>query len=340
YNRDAAAITDRFSFGVDLLSVIVETVPEACVAHDKMALIDRFAWHTRNVPGVQLVYDLPSLARIINAGWNEGSLAWRALPRDPSVMAQAILPVDTSSGLLNHDCSVMPVLVFTEDHKAETIDRVVSQVKSFRKRWGTEETRFRLAGGNLGVMAATNEAVSAAQAPILIWVFAAVALLCLITFRSVRGTLCIMIPLGLVSILTYALMSMLDIGLKVFTLPVVALGAGIGVDYGIYVYNRLRTFLGHLMPLEQAYRETLAVTGVAVLVTGCTMAIGVATWIFSPLKFQADMGLLLTFVFFVNMLGATLLLPALARFLLPKKRIGGAKVDESAKSAAVSSRED
>ena len=340
YNRDAAVITDRFSFGVDLLSVIVETVPEACVAHDKMALIDRFAWHTRNVPGVQLVYDLPSLARIINAGWNEGSLAWRALPRDPSVMAQAILPVDTSSGLLNHDCSVMPVLVFTEDHKAETIDRVVSQVKSFRKRWGTEETRFRLAGGNLGVMAATNEAVSAAQAPILIWVFAAVALLCLITFRSVRGTLCIMIPLGLVSILTYALMSMLDIGLKVFTLPVVALGAGIGVDYGIYVYNRLRTFLGHLMPLEQAYRETLAVTGVAVLVTGCTMAIGVATWIFSPLKFQADMGLLLTFVFFVNMLGATLLLPALARFLLPKKRIGGVKGDESAKSAAVSSRED
>ncbi len=323
YNRDAAVITDRFAIGVDLLTVIVETVPEACVDYEKMALVDRFAWHARNVPGVQFVYDLPSLARVINSGWNEGSLAWRVLPRDPSVMAQAILPVDTSSGLLNHDCSVLPVLVFTEDHKAETIERVVSMTKSYDEEFGNDEARFRLASGNLGVMAATNEAVQAAQAPILIWVFAAVALLCVVTFRSIRGTLCIMIPLGLVSILTYALMSFLDIGLKVFTLPVVALGAGIGVDYGIYVYNRLRTFLGQLMPLEEAYRETLSVTGVAVLVTGCTMALGVATWVFSPLKFQADMGLLLTFVFFVNMLGATLLLPALARFLLPKKLIQG-----------------
>jgi predicted RND superfamily exporter protein len=323
YNRDAALITERFSIGVDLLSVIVETVPEACVDHEVMSLIDRFAWHVQNVPGVQSAIHLPALAKIINAGWNEGSPDWRVLPRDRSTMAQAILPIDTSSGLLNHDCSVMPVLFFTTDHKADTIERVIGEIKRFKREERTDGVDFRLASGNVGVMAVTNEAVQSAQAPILVYVFAAVVLLCLLTFRSWRGTLCIMLPLGLVSILTYALMAITDIGLKVFTLPVVALGAGIGVDYGIYVYNRIDGFLDRLMPLEQSYRETLAVTGVAVLVTGGTMAVGVATWIFSPLKFQADMGLLLTFVFFVNMLGATLLLPALARFLMPRDRIRG-----------------
>jgi predicted RND superfamily exporter protein len=169
------------------------------------------------------------------------------------------------------------------------------------------------------------------------YVFSAVIGLCLITFRSIRGTLCIIIPLALVSLLAYALMTICEIGLKVSTLPVVALGVGIGVDYGIYVYSRFRSFLAEgfsireadlgstrcltdgerdvlasEMSLQEAYLCTLRVTGSGVVFTGATLAIGVGTWIFSPLKFQADMGLLLTFMFLVNMLGAILLLPALA----------------------------
>jgi predicted RND superfamily exporter protein len=167
-------------------------------------------------------------------------------------------------------------------------------------------------------MAATNEVVSAAQFPMLIWVFAAIIVLCLVTFRSLRGTLCIVIPLALVSLLAYALMALLEIGLKVSTLPVVALGVGIGVDYGIYIYSRLRSVLKRDVPLLEAYRETLNITGNGVLFTGITLAVGVATWIFSPLKFQADMGILLTFMFLVNMIGAIVLLPALACWLKPK----------------------
>jgi len=124
--------------------------------------------------------------------------------------------------------------------------------------------------------------------------------------------------LGLVSLLAYALMSMLQIGLKVSTLPVVALGVGVGVDYGIYIFSRLRSYLRAGQSLQDAYLHTLAITGNGVAFTGVTLAFSVATWIFSPLKFQADMGILLTFMFLVNMLGAALLLPALACMLLPK----------------------
>ena len=320
YNMDSDVITRHFSIGVDLLSVIVETDADGCIDHDIMTAIDGFAWHMNNVPGVQSVVGLPGIAKTIYSGWNEGSLKWRVLPRNPSSMVQAVGYVPTSSRLLNSDCSVMPIMIFTEDHKAETIDRIVMAVKNYRQQHPYDNISFRLATGNVGVMAATNEEVSAAQFPILLYVFGAVILLCYVQFRSIRAVLCIVLPLGLVSLLAYALMSLLEIGLKVSTLPVVALGVGVGVDYGIYIFSRLRSNMNQGMSLQQAYLHTLAVTGNGVVFTGATLAIGVATWIFSPLKFQADMGILLTFMFLVNMLGAILLLPALACLLLPKNK--------------------
>ncbi len=318
YNIDTDVITRHFSIGVDTITTIIETHPEACTEHGIMSVIDDFEWHIKNVEGVQSVFGVGMVAKIINAGWNEGNLMWRELPRNSSTMAQAVTYIDTSTGLLNGDCSVMPVYIYTEDHKAETIDRVVNAVKAFGAEHGTDDLKFRLATGNVGVMAATNEVVSAAQFPILMWVFAAIIILCLITFRSIRGTLCIVIPLALVSILAYALMAILEIGLKISTLPVVALGVGVGVDYGIYIYSRFRSLLNEGESIQDAYFTTLKLTGSGVIFTGITLAIGVATWIFAPIKFQADMGILLTFMFLLNMAGAIVLLPALAYWLKPK----------------------
>ncbi|HEY5674843.1 MAG TPA: MMPL family transporter [Malonomonas sp.] len=320
YNLDSEVITKHFSIGVDIITVIVETKPDGCIDYDIMTAIDRFGWHMNNVEGVQSIIGLPGIAKVISSGWNEGSLKWRALPRNQSTMVQAVGYVPTSSGLLNSDCSVMPLMIFTKDHKAETIARIVAEVKDYRASQVTENVKFRLATGNVGVMAATNEEVSAAQFPILFYVFAAVLLLCYAEFRSLRSVLCIILPLGLVSLLAYALMSILQIGLKVSTLPVVALGVGVGVDYGIYIFSRLRSYMNEGQSLQQAYLHTLSITGNGVVFTGVTLAIGVATWIFSPLKFQADMGILLTFMFLVNMLGAILLLPALACVLLPRNQ--------------------
>ncbi len=364
YNIDTEVITDRFSIGVDIISVIVESKPEGCIDYEVMTAIDDFAWYMANVPGVQSVITLPMVAKIVNAGWNEGSLKWRILSRNSDNLVQSSQSVDTSSGLLNADCSVMPVMMFTEDHKAETIEGIVAAVKAYRDVYGSDEIRYRLATGNVGVMAATNEEVEAAQFPILMGVFSAVILLCIITFASSRATLafvipmalaaavawfvpgsrtivallavlytvfwlvrfpssrsvlCIVMPLGLVSLLAYALMAALEIGLKVSTLPVVALGVGIGVDYGIYIYSRFKSFLSEGLSVHDAYHATLRVTGAGVIFTGVTLGIGVVTWTLSPLKFQADMGLLLTFMFLVNMLGAILLLPALASWLLPSR---------------------
>ena len=315
YNLDSSVITDRFEIGVDVLTVISETVTEGCIDYEVMRTLDDFEWRLRNVDGVQSVLGLAGVARTINASWNEGSLKWRTLPRNHYMLVQAVSPVPTSSGLLNLDCSVMPVSIFTTDHKAETIERVVDAVKEFDAANTNERITFRLASGNVGVMAATNEEVEASQFPILAYVYVAVIALCLVSFRSVAATACIVVPLAVVSLLAYALMALLEIGLKVSTLPVVALGVGIGVDYGIYIYGRLRTHLAEGLDFAAAYERALATSGAGVVLTGLTLAAGVATWTVAPLKFQADMGTVLTFMFLVNMVGAVVLLPALGAWL-------------------------
>jgi uncharacterized protein len=325
YNQDVEVITRAFSIGVDVLSVMAQTgMAGACTQFEIMDAIDRFEWRMRQTEGVHSVLALPGVAKVIASGWNEGSLKWRALSRDPVVLAQSVTPVDTGSGLLNTDCSVMQVMLFMNNHEGATIARVVDEIKKFKLEHDSNKLRFRLASGNVGVMAATNEAVDAAQVGMLASIFGAIIVLCLVTFRTWRGTLCIVIPLGISSVLCHALMALLDIGLKVSTLPVIALGVGIGVDYGIYLYERLQDNLARGgRSLVEAFHDALRQRGTAVLFTAATMTVGVGSWAFSTLKFQADMGLLLAFMFLANMLGALLLLPALAAYLVrvPRRRL-------------------
>ena len=322
YNRDVAAITHSFSIGVDMLSVIAQSdTADVCTQFEIMDTIDRFEWRMRQVDGVNSVLALPGVAKAVASGWNESSLKWRALSRDPTVLAQSVAPIDTSSGLFNTDCSTMQVMLFMNNHRGKTIERVVEEIKDFAREHDNERLRFRLASGNVGVMAATNEAVDAAQVGMLISIFGAIVILCLITFRSWRGTLCIVIPLVIATTLCHALMVWLGIGLKVSTLPVIALGIGIGVDYSIYLYERLQKNLARRgQPLMEAFHDALRSRGSAVLFTAATMTVGVGSWAFSALKFQADMGLLLAFMFLANMLGALLVLPALAAFLVRSSR--------------------
>ena len=317
YNTDSAAIMQHFSIGVDVLGVIAQTnVADACTRYDIMDTIDRFEWEMKNVAGVQSVKSLPSAAKLINAGWNENNLKWRVLSRNPQVLAQSVTPIDTASGLLNTDCSAMQVMIFTSDHTGETLARIVHAVKTFNSRYGSNVLQFKLASGNAGVMAATNEAVDAAEITMLVWLFVAISLLVLWEFRSLTAWLCIVLPLALVSLLCNAVMAMLGIGLKVSTLPVIALGVGVGVDYGIYLYERMQHHFRHGEPLSNAFYHALCERGTAAVFTAITMSIGVGSWAFSALKFQADMGLLLAFMFLVNMLGAIFLLPALAAWTL------------------------
>jgi len=447
YNRDAELISDKFALGVDILNVIAEGAPNACTtSYPVMETLDRFAWHMRNVEGVAQVITLPVAAKIVNGGWNEGNVRWRVLPRDNDTLRQDTQGFETDSGLLNSDCSAMPVMMFLTDHRAPTIDRVIDAVKKFRSdnqvfagpnvnlreklakggadAGGVDQLNLRLATGNVGVMAATNDEVRAVDRTMLWLLYAAVFVMCLLSFRNPLAALCITLPLVLVTELGHSLMVTLGIGKKVNTLTVLALGVGIGVDYAIYLFARMyeamtfraeytaadlaedaayaaeaaaeaagvrpeeahqlfsrmydamtagsefsaATIERELLRLDQemgiadatspaaaarradaatralaaldanrasrisqaefvaaeggsrslseSYFIALKTTGIAIFYTALTLAAGVAMWMFSDLKFQADMGVLLTFMFVVNMLAAIVFLPALCRWLL------------------------
>ena len=320
YNVDSRVITERFSVGVDKLSLVVESQDNACVDFDVMNEIDRFAWHVRNLPGVKSVRSLVDNMKVILTANNEGSPRWFALSRNPSTMSSSLYHMGAGGDeFMDAACKAMPINIFTMDHKAETINSIIKGIGEFESTLPIEKFNPLLATGNVGIIAATNDAVKDAQLPIMFWEFSAIIALTILTFRSIGGMLCIVLPLTMVSILCYALMAILGIGLKVNTLPVVALGVGVGVDYAVYIYSKLGHYIEEGQSIEDAFIHAMHTTGRPVIFTGVVLGVGVGAWIFAPLKFQADMGIMLTFMFVVNMLAAIIVMPALARWLLVPK---------------------
>jgi predicted RND superfamily exporter protein len=323
YNQDSRRIVEGYNVGVDVLTVIVETqgfAGDACLHPPVMQAMDRLDLFLRGVAGVRSVASVPSAARVLVTANNEGHPRWGALPATPDALSQGAEAFNPDRGMATDQCKAIQLMVFTENHEGPTIAHVVSEIKRFVAEHPTPGVRFRLAGGNVGVMAATNEAVERAEIAMLASIFGAIALLCLATFRSWTAVLCIIVPLTIVSILCNALMAMLGIGLKVATLPVIALGVGVGVDYGIYLFERIQHELHAGRDLRNAFYEAMRQRGTAAVFTAVTMSVGVGTWAFSALKFQADMGVLLAFMFLVNVFGAIVLLPAMAAWFCPPAR--------------------
>ena len=388
YNEDSRAIADKFALGLNLLTVIVETPTEACINYPYMKYLNEFSWYLRNVEGVSLVLSLPYVTRQSSAGFNEGNLKWQALPRNKYALVQSVAPIGTSTGLLDEDCRLLTQLIFLDDAKATTIERVTKAVKTFRDEQPSpvanlmvitdppirdasgyelgiktdvvdngvdsalaitydvkqdtpeslldalaarglkvtssevDDVSIRLASGNMGVQAAVNEEIEISELPMMMYVYLTIIALVILTYRDWRATIACCVPLTLATFMGYWFMEVLEIGLTVATLPVMVLAVGLGVDYAFYIYNRIQFHLSQGDDVTLSFKKTLNETGMAVVFTALTLAIGVSTWAFSALKFQADMGLLLAFMFMINMVMAVTVLPALAvvlEMIVPRK---------------------
>jgi predicted RND superfamily exporter protein len=323
YNQDVEVITSHFAIGVDNLQVIAEAKAldeddSPCVDRDVMDKVEDFEFQMRQVDGVASVRGLAGFVKNMTQMFAETYSKWRMLPESRAQIAQGVgYATRLGTEFMDSRCTAMPINIYTVDHQATTIEHIVDKIKQFKEAGGdTDRVTFRLASGNVGVMAATNEAVEAADKWVNLALFMSVGVLCMLTFRSLRLTLCVLLPLALVTVLCNALMAILGIGVKVNTLPVVALGVGVGVDYGIYLFERIKHEMAEGMSLKDAYVEALKQRGTASLFTAMTMTISVGTWYFSALKFQGDMGILLAFMFLVNVFGAILLAPALAAYFV------------------------
>lgn len=320
YNRDVDMVTSNFAIGVDMLQVIVEAKggDSPCIERVVQDKMEKFDFTLRQVSGVAAVRSLSTFIGAVTQDFAEGWVKWRTLPETKEQIAQGVgFATRLGNEYKNSACTAMPISIYTVDHQATTISNIVAKIREFKVDNDSDAVTFRLGSGNVGVMAATNEVVERADKWVNITLFGAVTLLCLVTFRSFRITLCIILPLALVTLLCNACMAILGIGVKVNTLPVIAISAGVGVDYGIYLFERMKHEMRERnRPLKDAFVEALKQRGTASLFTAITMSLSVGTWAFSTLKFQADMGILLAFMFIVNVVGAILLMPALAAFIV------------------------
>lgn len=315
YNQDTAYIASALSVPTDVLIIILETPPDGCIDPAIMNYTDRFSLYMSGVPGIVSVDSLPFAARYFQSIGAEGSLKWRELPPTTQQLIGATAPVPTTTGLLNDRCTILPVIAYMEDHKATTIETVVAAVEAYPQINPNVDVTIRLGMGGVGIIAATNEVIEESEAPLILYVFATIILLVFVAYWDWRAVICCCMPLLLATFLGYVFMVVLGIGLKVTTLPVLVLGTGIGVDYAFYLYSQIKYYQREGLGIADAYEGALLSTGMAVVYTAIMLAVGVATWILSPLKFQADMGALLAFMFLMNMVAAIIGLPAFAAVL-------------------------
>lgn len=317
YNKDSAFMVNNYAASADIFVVMVKTPEDQCTRYDVLSSVRDLGRQLEQLPGVESVNSMANLSRFAMVGYNEGNFKWLELI--PNNAALGAVQTRAPRELFNQGCSLLSLYVYLKDHKADTLSGVVEVAQAYAQTHSTGQAQFMLAAGSAGIEAATNIVVKKAMHDMLYWVYGAVIILCFVTFRSWRAVVAAILPLVLTSVLCEALMVWLGMGVKVATLPVIALGVGIGVDYALYVLSVLLAGQRNGLPLNEAYHRALTFTGRVVLLTGVTLAAAVATWAFSPIKFQADMGILLAFMFVWNMFGALIFLPALAHFLLKHK---------------------
>ncbi len=322
YNLDNAYVSSHYGLSTDLFVTMVTLPPDGCFDYQNLVSIDRLEARLRELDGVQTTKSIVGAAKVFTAGANEGYPKWLTIARDPRALSSAVYNVQMAQpDIAPRDCTFLPVIAYLKDHKAATLNQVLATVDQFASTHNPgSATKFLPAAGSAGIEAITNIVVEQANRTMLMLVYAVVALLCFVTFRSWRAVIVALVPLVLTSILCEALMVMLGIGVKVATLPVIALGVGVGVDYALYLLSVQLALQRSGVPLRTAYQRALMFTGRVVALVGVTLAAGVVTWAWSPIKFQADMGILLTFMFLWNMVGALTLIPALSHFLLGDKK--------------------
>jgi uncharacterized protein len=315
FNRDALSISTNYDTGLDWLTVIFEAPPDSCESVNLALFQDRFTWALQPVQGVLSVSSYAGQLRLYNEGYNEGNPKMSVVPIDRGNYAALSTEIARVRGTLRKDCSMTAVHLYLTDHKATTIQRVIDSVKEFRNQNTMPGVTIRLASGNAGVLAAIDDEVEHSELPMMLYVYAAIVVLVFMVYRDWRAVLACCLPLTVGTFIGYWFMKELQIGLTVATLPVMVLAVGIGVDYAFYIYNRLLVHQAAGQPIVKAVENAILEVGMATIFTAITLAVGVATWSFSQLKFQADMGKLLAFMFTVNMVMAMTTLPAVAVLL-------------------------
>jgi hypothetical protein len=331
YNQDCKVINEKFdNAGTDLINIIVEGDKDMAVEQPEVMkridLYGRFIKHKHPdvVAGTQ---SLPKIVKTLNKEFHEGDPRFLSIPDNLQLTGNLMFFYQTAGD--PSDCVAFfdphyrhtVIRVFLKDHQGDTLRKVIDSTREFfESQPPIEGIKFRYAAGYGGILAGTNEEIVWSQTGTLFLIFLTVFVFCGIAYRSVVAAVLLCIPLLVANLVAFAFMAIRNIGLDINSLPVSAVGIGVGVDYGIYMLSRMEEeFKNTGGDWKVMTHTSLNSAGKGVFITAITVIVPVLLWpIMADMKFQAEMGLLLAFIMFFDMLGALFFLPAAVNLLKPK----------------------
>ncbi|HKX94536.1 MAG TPA: MMPL family transporter [Methylibium sp.] len=328
YNRDATDINRQFQ-GSDRMFVVVAGKEKGAMREpevlDSMASFQRYMESQPEVGGsISLADILPQVRRVLR----EGNPMYAELGRDANENGELTYMFVSGSDpgdmdrYADADAQNGAVTLFFRDHQGETIRTAVARVQEYVANNPIEKAEYLLAGGLVGVLAAVNEVILAGQIEAIALALLVLVVCCTVTYRSTVAGVFFMIPVMLSNTITFSYMALNDIGMNINTLPVVALGIGLGVDYTFYIVDGIREELHHSSDVEAAILKSLRSAGRGVLITALTLITSVGLWSFSSLRLQADMGLLIALWLFISAFSALFIMPAIVYVFRPAFIVG------------------
>jgi len=339
YNRDTKKINQDF-FGTDAMSIVVQGEKGVLREPEVLTVMEKYQRFITGIPKVGGAISLVDVVKGVNQKVHEDDPAWFVVPSTPKEVGAAYYlfysgadPGDFDIFGTN-DLDSANIRIYFKDHTADTIRLALKETKRFLAENPVKNVRFRLAGGIIGVLGAIGEVLAKYHLEATVLSYGIICLVVFLTFRSLMAVALICVPLGMVSAMSFAFMKLSSIELDVNTLPVTALGMGLCVDYSIYLYGKIRSEASSGGTFREVLDRAMVSCGSAVIITGTTFTLGVILWVFSDLRFQATMGILLAFMFVMNVITSLLVLPILIDIVKPKD-IFAPLVNSDAKLSAI-----
>jgi len=327
YNVAFRKLNEKFTGMASQIIIIAEGKrPGAIKDADTLNQIDLFQRHMEQGERATGSLTANTLLKKIFRTFRESDPKWEMLPTRDDHVGQLffLITSGTSRGEMDRffspDYTNATITVFYENYNNDVIHGAIDRAKQYIAAHSSEDdsVRYRLAGGLLGILAATNEEVDWSYRVNVPLIFFAVFVLSWATYRSVVGSLIVMIPSLVAQPLSEAVMYFMGIDFNINSLPVAAIGIGIGIDYGYYVLSRIVEEYEVSQDFDEANRMALATTGKAIIFTCTTLVVSVMFWLFHPLKFTSEMAFLLMMLMIFHAIGALVFIPALVSLWRPR----------------------
>lgn len=328
YNVSTKAINTRFP-GSEELHVAARVDEKGGIKRPEvMAAIERFQAHMLSDPTLGGTKAMPGVLRVVNKLTHNDDPRWMQLPDNASEIGGLMFAYMASSPIpgalkefVTSDENEADMVFYYKDHQAETINRIVALAEEGIKKIEAEVPglHIELGGGIIGVTAAGNQALHTDHMIIIPAVMLIAFFIVMVYYSSLHAGWLMILPMLFSTLMTYAYMGALNIGISVNTVPVIAVGVGVGIDYAVYFMDRIREEYAEMQDMKKAVVTAVATTGYAVSFTAVTLIAGVVMWIFmSDLRFQSDAAILLSFMLIVNAIAAVLIVPSWCVVFKPK----------------------